>query len=74
MSTITALIIDDEEHNRSVLNTLLKKHCPLINVIDEAIDVDDAYQKIKKSNKQHAPHGGCIYQDMPMTRYISLPF
>lgn len=52
MSTITALIIDDEEHNRSVLNTLLKKHCPLINVIDEAIDVDDAYQKIKKLNPQ----------------------
>lgn len=45
---IKAIIIDDEDHNRSVLKTLLDKHCPLINVISEANNVDDAYILINK--------------------------
>jgi two-component system LytT family response regulator len=52
MSDIAAIIIDDEEHNRNVLHTLLKKHCPLINVVAEAIDVDDAFEKINQLNPQ----------------------
>ena len=52
MSAVTAIIIDDEEHNRNVLSTLLKKYCPLIQIVGEAIDVDDAYNKINKLTPQ----------------------
>lgn len=48
MNTVSALIIDDEEHNRNVLHTLLEKYCPLINIVGEAFDVDDVYEKINK--------------------------
>jgi len=52
MSAVSAIIIDDEEHNRNVLRTLLNKHCPLIHIMDEAIDVDDAFEKINQLNPQ----------------------
>ena len=52
MNTVSALIIDDEEHNRNVLHTLLEKYCPLINIVGEAFDVDDAYEKINKLKPQ----------------------
>lgn len=45
---INAIIIDDEEHNRSVLKTLLDKHCPLVNLINEADNVDDAFILINR--------------------------
>src|SRR4051812_17564140 len=48
MSMVTAIIIDDEEHNRNVLRTLLEKYRPEISVIAEANSVDDAFRKIKK--------------------------
>ena len=43
---ITAIIIDDEMHNITMLQSLLKENCPDINVIDTAYDVDSAYEKI----------------------------
>lgn len=52
MSIVTAIIIDDEEHNRNVLNTLLKKHCPLVQIIAEAANVEDAFEKIKNKKPQ----------------------
>jgi two-component system LytT family response regulator len=52
MNTVSALIIDDEEHNRNVLHTLLEKYCPLIKIVGEAFDVDDAYEKINKLKPQ----------------------
>jgi two-component system LytT family response regulator len=48
MESIVALIVDDEVHNRNVLKTLLKKHCPKISVIAESNCVDDAFEKIEK--------------------------
>jgi two-component system LytT family response regulator len=52
MNTTTAIIIDDEDHNRNLLQTLLKKYCPLIDVICEAANVDDAYEKINTKKPQ----------------------
>ena len=52
MKIVNAVIIDDEVHNRNLLNTLLKKHCPNINVIDEADNADDAFEKIKINKPQ----------------------
>ncbi|MES2513855.1 MAG: response regulator transcription factor [Bacteroidota bacterium] len=52
MTKITAIIIDDEEHNRNLLDTLLTKYCPLIDVISEASCVDEAIKKIDIHNPQ----------------------
>jgi two-component system LytT family response regulator len=52
MNKVTAIIIDDEKHNRNVLQMLLKKHCPLVDVIDEALDADEAYLKINAIKPQ----------------------
>lgn len=52
MNTITSIIIDDEEHNRNVLKTLLQKYCPNIHVISEASNADDAYILIDKLKPQ----------------------
>lgn len=45
---ITALIIDDEENNRNVLETLLNKHCSDITVVGEADNAGDAFLKINQ--------------------------
>ncbi len=52
MSAIKAIIIDDEEHNRNVLNTLLERYCPLISIIGEAADANEAFGKINKLGPQ----------------------
>ncbi len=46
MKPITALLIDDEAHNRNVLRRLLGRHCPDIEVIGEAHSADAAYEAI----------------------------
>jgi two-component system LytT family response regulator len=43
---IRAFIVDDEEHNRSVLKTLLSKFSENVNIVGEAGNADDAYLKI----------------------------
>lgn len=52
MNRVTAIIVDDESHNRSVLETLLNKHCPLINVVSQASAADEAYQQILEKSPQ----------------------
>jgi two-component system LytT family response regulator len=52
MNLVTAIIIDDEEHNRNVLNTLLKKYCSLVQIIAESSNADDAFDKINKLHPQ----------------------
>lgn len=46
MEPITALIIDDETHNRNVLKKILKQHCPGIQVISEASSAEFAFAEI----------------------------
>lgn len=50
MKTITALIIDDETHNRNVLKRLLKNHCPDIEIIGEAHSAGSGYEVITETN------------------------
>lgn len=57
---ITAIIIDDEVHNRDVLRTLLSKYCPMINVIAECGNANDAFDKINELQ----PH--LIFLDIKM--------
>jgi two-component system LytT family response regulator len=46
MELLTALIVDDEIHNRSVLKTLLATHFPEIHITGEAENVRTAHEKI----------------------------
>ena len=44
-----AIIIDDERLARKELNNLLKNY-PEIEIVDQAVNADDALEKIKKRN------------------------
>ncbi len=46
MKPITALLIDDETHNRNVLRRLLGKHCQDIEIVGEAQSAGEAYEAI----------------------------
>lgn len=46
------LIVDDEPKLREVIKIKLSKYCPLISVVGEAADVDEAHEKIKSLNPQ----------------------
>lgn len=43
---IPTLLIDDEEHNRTSLRTLLEQHCKAIKIIGEAQNAAAAYEQI----------------------------
>jgi two-component system, LytTR family, response regulator len=44
---IKAIIIDDEQHNRTVLKTLLYKYCPNIKIISDVDNADDGFKQIE---------------------------
>ncbi len=52
MQNITAIIIDDEEHNRHVLSALLNKHCTTIQIIGSAKSADEGFELIKMQKPQ----------------------
>lgn len=43
---IKTIIVDDEEHNRNIMRTLLEKYCPEIEIIGEASSADVAFEKV----------------------------
>lgn len=45
---IRSIIIDDETANRSLLDNLLRKHCPAVEVIGMAASVKEGYTLIKE--------------------------
>lgn len=46
MKTISALIVEDEIHNRETLKSFLKEFCPEVQLLDTAANVEEAIQKI----------------------------
>ena len=48
MKKFTAIIIDDESKLRKVLQIKLEKHCPEVEIVETAANVDDALRKILK--------------------------
>ena len=52
MSTIKALIVDDELNARSLLRNFIEDHCPEIEIIADAEDVKSAVKIINK-NQTH---------------------
>lgn len=52
MNPVKAIIVDDEEHNRQVLRTLLKTYCSNILIIGEAKDTNEAFGLIKLRSPQ----------------------
>jgi two-component system, LytTR family, response regulator len=50
--TVKAILIDDEQHNINVLQSLLQKYCPQVNVIYSCSSADEAYLKITELQPQ----------------------
>lgn len=48
MKEVTAIIVDDERRARDVLNKLLERNCPIVNVEAMCVDVLSAVDKIKE--------------------------
>src|SRR5687768_7808677 len=65
---INSIIVDDEKNSREVLQTLLAKFCPEVNIVGEAASVKDAYQIISKTN----PDLVFLDIEMPMGNGFSL--
>ena len=52
MKQLTAILVDDEQHNRQNLSALLTKHCPEIVVLGDAASVPEAFQLIKATKPE----------------------
>jgi len=50
MKKLRALIVDDEKLNRDILEMLISKHCPKVEVIARSNSADDARLKIAANN------------------------
>jgi len=45
---LKAIIVEDEQISRDILKRYLEKYCPSVTVVDEASNVDDALQLLRK--------------------------
>ncbi len=63
MNKITTIIVDDEEKAREVLDTLLKRNCPDVNVISKCNNLLNAVEQIKL----HSPD--LVFLDIQMPEY-----
>jgi two-component system, LytTR family, response regulator len=52
MNKIRSIIIDDEAANRDILESLLRKHCPSIEVIAMAGSASEGYELIRQTNPE----------------------
>lgn len=62
MSTIKALIVDDEKRGRDTLQHLLKEHCRGVEVIGQADSVESAFTFVKENQP------GLVFLDVEMPR------
>ena len=60
---IKALIVDDEQSAQDVLNSLLKKYCPTIEVVGICSNVTEAVEAIKTHNPK------VVFLDIEMPNY-----
>ncbi len=63
MKKIRALIVDDEESARDVLENLILRFCPDVNVVDKCNNVLDAVDIIKRENPD------LVFLDIEMPKY-----
>jgi len=63
MESIKAIIVDDEESARSVLNNLLQRYCPNVIVVDKFSNVEDAVKGINQINPD------VVFLDIEMPNY-----
>lgn len=63
MSKIKAILVDDEESARDVLENLLRRFCPEIDLLDKCNNVEQAVESIK----QHKPN--LVFLDIEMPNY-----
>lgn len=47
---LTAIIVEDEQISRDILKNYLGKYCPDVTVMDEATNVDEALQLLRKTS------------------------
>ncbi|MDH5366663.1 MAG: LytTR family DNA-binding domain-containing protein [Cyclobacteriaceae bacterium] len=47
---VNAVVVDDEKKGRNLLTNVLSKYCPEIKVINEAENIQEAYEVINKTN------------------------
>jgi two-component system, LytTR family, response regulator len=47
---INALIIDDEQKARYILNEFIQQHCPSVNIVGMADSVENGFEAIKRYN------------------------
>jgi len=62
MEKIKAWIVDDEIDARSLIRGLVDEYCPNIEIIGESIDIDGAWDKLRKEKPQ------LVYLDINMPR------
>jgi two-component system LytT family response regulator len=46
MRKLRAVVVDDEKGVRELLKLLIKKHCPMVEIVGEAKDTEEAYEEI----------------------------
>lgn len=63
MSALKAILVDDEEAARDVLENLLKRFCPDINLVDKCSNVLDAVESIKLNQPN------VVFLDIEMPNY-----
>ena len=59
--SITAIIVDDEAHSRTILRNYLSKYCPSVSILDEAASV----QETLKLLESHTPDVLFLDVEMP---------
>lgn len=63
MNRIKAILVDDEESARDVLENLLRRFCPEVELLDKCNNVEQAVESIKV----HRPH--LVFLDIEMPNY-----
>jgi len=64
---LNAIIVDDEMHSSKTLDALLKRECPLVNVIGICSNGEDAIAMIRQANPD------LVFLDVEMPKMNGVP-